>query len=219
MCAVCSRCKRFRPTYCARRLACFPSGVCAYRIGALVSSENVRTVAQFLRENVHVPLVVDPVVAVTLGGELRSDDELPSVLAHELLSLGAIVAPNLNEAAALTGLRVRTVDEMRIAGRRLLDLGARAAYVKGGHLHGEPTDVLVAPRRRARLYERAHRGLHARRRLHAGSRTGVRTRIGTRSGIRPRNPRVHTCARASLQRPCAAACRSRFEVRAKRRAR
>lgn len=127
------------------QLASLPDGVCAYRIGALVSSENVRTAARFLRENGQVPLVIDPVFAVTLGGELRSDDELPCVFARELLALGAIVTPNLSEAAALTHLPVRSVDDMRIAGRRLLDLGARAAYVKGGHLHGEPTDVLVAP--------------------------------------------------------------------------
>ena len=64
----------------------------------------------------------------------------------ELLPLAALVTPNLDEAAILTGETVSTVAEMELAGRRLLALGAASALVKGGHLEGDTmTDVLVTP--------------------------------------------------------------------------
>ena len=59
-----------------------------------------------------------------------------------LLPRAWLVMPNLEEAAHLTGRKVTTVVEMRDAARALVDLGARAALVKGGHLDGEAIDVL-----------------------------------------------------------------------------
>jgi hydroxymethylpyrimidine kinase/phosphomethylpyrimidine kinase len=118
--------------------------VSAFRIGALVSAANVRIVARFLRVPARsVPVVVDPVVSVTLGGELAIGDELVETLSSELLRLPVIVTPNIPEIAQLLDLRPRTPPEMTAAGRRFLERGARAAVVKGGHLAGEPVDVAV----------------------------------------------------------------------------
>lgn len=65
---------------------------------------------------------------------------------EELLPLAALVTPNLDEAEVLTGFEVRSPEAMERAGRLLLDLGAGAALVKGGHLTGDQlTDVLVTP--------------------------------------------------------------------------
>jgi len=55
-----------------------------------------------------------------------------------------LVMPNLDEAAALTGMEVKDVGAMREAAVRLCAMGARAALVKGGHLEGSATDVLYA---------------------------------------------------------------------------
>jgi hydroxymethylpyrimidine/phosphomethylpyrimidine kinase len=72
------------------------------------------------------------------------DATAEAVIRDELLPLALLVTPNLDEASILTGLPVRTPAEMAIAGRRLRDLGAQAALVKGGHLTGAMmTDVLV----------------------------------------------------------------------------
>ena len=56
----------------------------------------------------------------------------------------ALVTPNLEEAAALTGIDITGIDRMREAAARLCAMGARAALVKGGHLTGPATDVLYA---------------------------------------------------------------------------
>jgi hydroxymethylpyrimidine/phosphomethylpyrimidine kinase len=61
----------------------------------------------------------------------------------ELLPRAHIVTPNVPEAEALSGLTIRSVDDMRAAGERILKLGPRVVLVKGGHLDG-PESVDVA---------------------------------------------------------------------------
>jgi predicted fused transcriptional regulator/phosphomethylpyrimidine kinase len=70
------------------------------------------------------------------------DDEGKVVLRQELLPLASLVTPNLPEAAALAGMEVRTIEEMREAARRIRTYGAEAVLIKGGHLKGEPVDLL-----------------------------------------------------------------------------
>jgi hydroxymethylpyrimidine/phosphomethylpyrimidine kinase len=63
---------------------------------------------------------------------------------ERLVPLAAVVTPNAPELAALTGLEVRTVEELEAAGRALLARGARAVLAKGGHVPGEVvTDLLL----------------------------------------------------------------------------
>jgi hydroxymethylpyrimidine/phosphomethylpyrimidine kinase len=115
----------------------------ALKTGMLAEASLVRLVAKAIRENGWGPLVVDPVMVSTSGHQLLSEEAV-SVVRKVLLPLAAVVTPNLDEAALLTGLPVRDVADMETAGRALLADGAAAALVKGGHLGGdELTDILV----------------------------------------------------------------------------
>jgi hydroxymethylpyrimidine/phosphomethylpyrimidine kinase len=126
------------------QLDALPPGIAAYRVGALVSSENVRVVAEYVRARAErIPVIVDPVIRVTLGGALRADDSLLATLRDELLALPVIATPNVHEAADLTRLEIDTLDNMRHAAEAIVSGGARAALVKGGHREGEPIDVLA----------------------------------------------------------------------------
>lgn len=113
----------------------------AVRIGALVSSDAVRVAAAYVqRLPQQVPVVVDPVLSASLGGELAADDALETALSETLLTLPVIVTPNLIEASEL--LQTQTGDAQQWA-KAFVARGARAALVKGGHAQGEPTDVLA----------------------------------------------------------------------------
>ncbi|HEX5385854.1 MAG TPA: bifunctional hydroxymethylpyrimidine kinase/phosphomethylpyrimidine kinase [Gemmatimonadales bacterium] len=115
----------------------------ALKTGMLAEAGLVRLVAAAVRANGWRPLVVDPVMVSTSGHALLTA-EAAHTLRDELLPLAALVTPNLDEAAALTGHAVEDVAAMERAGADLLALGARAALVKGGHLAGDVvTDVLV----------------------------------------------------------------------------
>lgn len=87
------------------------------------------------------PLVVDPVMVASSGARLA---DRPVV--HALVRLFAeahIVTPNLDEVEVLLGFRPENPDDMVRAGQAILDRGARAALIKGGHLDGDPVDILV----------------------------------------------------------------------------
>ncbi len=126
------------------QLESLPSGVAAYRVGALISAENVRVLADFLRSRAGMCVVVDPVLGSSTGQALWTNaayiDELRDVLLH----LPVIVTPNLDEAALLLHQKpLRDREAMAAAGAQFVAGGARAALVKGGHLAGDPSDVLV----------------------------------------------------------------------------
>jgi len=114
----------------------------AVKIGMLGGADQVRAVAAALRKYAPPNIVLDPVLAST-GGVPLLDEEGRAALLTELMPLCDLVTPNLSEAAVLTGLSAYDPDTMRTAGDRLLSLGVRAALVKGGHLNGDPVDVLI----------------------------------------------------------------------------
>ena len=115
----------------------------ALKTGMLAEAGLVRLVARAIRENGWTPLVVDPVMVSTSGTRLLTT-EAEEVVREDLLPLAALVTPNLDEAAILTGRVVHDTSTMERAGTTLLRFGAGAALVKGGHLSGDTiTDVLV----------------------------------------------------------------------------
>jgi hydroxymethylpyrimidine/phosphomethylpyrimidine kinase len=59
----------------------------------------------------------------------------------ELLKRASVITPNIPEAEFLTGMEVKDVAGMKAAGQKLLEMGARAVIVTGGHLD-RPIDVL-----------------------------------------------------------------------------
>ena len=115
----------------------------ALKTGMLADVSLTRLVGKAIRERGWSPLVVDPVMVSTSGHRLLTA-EAEDVVRESLLPLAALVTPNLDEAAILTGRAVHDEASMQRAGETLLSFGAGAALVKGGHLAGEEiTDLLV----------------------------------------------------------------------------
>ena len=116
----------------------------AFKTGMLGSANIVNTVAQRIAEHKMRNYVLDPVMVATSGDRLL-DRDAETLIAQRLIPLAMLVTPNLNEAEILVENRVRTPEQMERAGRALVDLGAGAALIKGGHLSDTDTivDVLV----------------------------------------------------------------------------
>ena len=114
----------------------------ALKIGMLANGVNAQLVGNFLAGRAALPSVLDPVLHASSGMALI-DQAGFDFLRDRLLQQVTVVTPNLAEAAALTGLRVENVEEMKTAARRLLELGARAVVVTGGHLD-KAVDVFAA---------------------------------------------------------------------------
>jgi hydroxymethylpyrimidine/phosphomethylpyrimidine kinase len=114
----------------------------ACKTGMLATAELVRAVAAAIREHSLPGYVLDPVMVATSGDRLLDADAERTVV-EELLPLAALATPNLDEAALLAGFPVEDPAAMRRAAAVLVERGARAALLKGGHLRGdELVDVL-----------------------------------------------------------------------------
>ncbi|MEX1157622.1 MAG: bifunctional hydroxymethylpyrimidine kinase/phosphomethylpyrimidine kinase, partial [Thermomicrobiales bacterium] len=114
----------------------------AAKTGMLATAGIVRAIADVLAEYPDLPLVIDPVTHAKSGDALLAEDAV-SVLRELLIPRCAVVTPNLPEAAALVGFPVESEDEMLQAGLALLDAGAAAVVVKGGHRLDSADDLYL----------------------------------------------------------------------------
>jgi hydroxymethylpyrimidine/phosphomethylpyrimidine kinase len=130
-------------------------GADAVKIGMLHSAETVRAVAQAIDRHQLDRVVLDPVMVATSGARLI-DEEAIAVIVRELFPRTALVTPNLDEAALLVGRPLTTEEDMQAAAHALVEMGAPAALVKGGHLSGDTiTDVLLVRGETPRLLRSA----------------------------------------------------------------
>ncbi len=112
----------------------------AAKTGALGSAEMVEAVARAAAD-FQFPLVVDPVMVSKHGLSLLPS-AAASAIRERLLPRAFLITPNVPEAEALTGMAIRTLQDMREAACRMRDMGAHAVLIKGGHLEGDATDLL-----------------------------------------------------------------------------
>lgn len=107
--------------------------VSAVHIGMLGNGEIAGRVAEFLRKTRFPNVVLDPVLKSSSGAMLLDREGL-QVLVESILPLSDVMTPNVDEAALIAGVEVKTVDQMKLAADALLTMGARAVVVTGGHL-------------------------------------------------------------------------------------
>jgi hydroxymethylpyrimidine/phosphomethylpyrimidine kinase len=113
----------------------------ATKIGMLANREIVDAVADALERH-RLPHVVLDTVMVAKGGARLLDERAVGAIRSALLPLAEIVTANVPEAEALTGHALSDVEGLRRAARDMVQAGARAVIVKGGHLEGPAIDVL-----------------------------------------------------------------------------
>jgi hydroxymethylpyrimidine/phosphomethylpyrimidine kinase len=115
--------------------------IAAVKIGMLANRDNAAVVAEFLDRTALARVVLDPVAKPSSGGPELLDAEGLKFLREELIKRAAVITPNIEEAELLTGIEVRDLAGMKSAAQKLVEMGARAAIVKGGHME-KPIDVL-----------------------------------------------------------------------------
>jgi hydroxymethylpyrimidine/phosphomethylpyrimidine kinase len=120
--------------------------VAALKTGMLSSAQIIECVVDGIQKHGLRPLVVDPVMVAKSNARLLREDAVDA-LREKLIPLAEVVTPNLPEAEVLWGRPIRSREDRVLAGRAILDLGARAVVVKGGHSDADPVvDLLVSER-------------------------------------------------------------------------
>jgi len=132
--------------------------IAAVRIGMLGSGKVVKAVADFLSssptgatknraEKARLPnIVLDPILKSSSGADLLDRDGA-RLMIERLIPLAEVVTPNVDEAAFITGMKVRELDEMKAAAAKLHEMGAPAVVITGGHLE-KAIDLLSFTTRR-----------------------------------------------------------------------
>jgi hydroxymethylpyrimidine/phosphomethylpyrimidine kinase len=125
----------------ALMLDSFP--IAAAKTGMLFSARHVLAVADLVAVRRFPQLVVDPVMIASTGDPLLEPDAVRAYQ-EKLLPLARVVTPNLPEAEALLGRRIRSLDDLEAAACELARDFGTAVLLKGGHLEGEEcVDMLV----------------------------------------------------------------------------
>ena len=115
----------------------------AVKIGMVSSAALVEVIAERLAFYKAENVVVDPVMVATSGSSLMETDAI-DVLKARLLPLAAVTTPNIPEAEVLSGMTIRTQEDMQTAAGIIGEKHGCAVLVKGGHSVSDANDLLWA---------------------------------------------------------------------------
>ncbi len=107
--------------------------IAAVKIGMLGNRGNAVVIGEFLDAHKFAHVILDPVMKSSSGTELLDAGGVKYV-ATELMKRASVFTPNVPEAEVLTGLEIKDVSAMEAAARKLVEMGAQAVIVKGGHM-------------------------------------------------------------------------------------
>ena len=113
----------------------------AVKIGMVASSELIHVIAEKLRYYDAKNVVVDPVMVASSGSDLIKQEAVHT-LVRELLPVSTVVTPNIPEAQILSGLAIKTKEDMATAAKKMGDDYHCAVLLKGGHRINDANDLL-----------------------------------------------------------------------------
>jgi len=114
--------------------------IAAVKIGMLGTRANAVVVGEFLDAHPYTHVVHDPLMKSSSNSELLDATGIKYV-ATEFLKRSSVITPNVPEAEILTGITIKDVGDMEAAAKKLVEMGAKAVIVKGGHMD-KATDVV-----------------------------------------------------------------------------
>lgn len=115
----------------------------AVKIGMVSASALIEKIAEKLKEYNAKNIVVDPVMVATSGSKLISDDAIDA-LKQYLLPMACVLTPNIPEAEVLSGMEVKTEEDMIAAAKKISEDYHCAVLCKGGHQLNDANDLLYS---------------------------------------------------------------------------
>lgn len=130
------------------------TGVDAIKTGMLSTEEVIETAGNAIRQSALSTVVVDPVMVCKGDDEVLNPGTVDAMIQH-LLPSALVVTPNLFEAGQLAGTGTpKTLDDMKIAAKKIHAHGAKNVFIKGGKgLSGDTAADLLFDGETFTLYE------------------------------------------------------------------
>ncbi len=141
------------PEFLANQLDCIFTDIRpdAVKTGMVSSSALIEVIAQKLTQYKAENLVIDPVMVATSGAKLISDVAIET-LKGKLLGLATLITPNIPETQVLSGMDIRTAEDMERAAKAIYEAYGCAVLCKGGHQLNDANDLLYS-KEGARWYQ------------------------------------------------------------------
>ncbi len=115
----------------------------AIKIGMLSNAKVINAILKSLKKINVKKIILDPVMVAKGGARLISKKSV-KILREKLIKKVTLITPNIPEAEILTNQKIKSIDDMMIAGKKLLEMGANNVLIKGGHLKSRFTyDILL----------------------------------------------------------------------------
>lgn len=127
----------------------------AIKIGMLATKEIIETISELLPKN--IPLILDTVMVAT-SGDLLLEKNAVEALKSRLICKAFLVTPNIDEAEILAEMKIKSVEDMKTAAKKIKTFGCKNVLIKGGHLKTSDKkikNILLAENNRFYIIENA----------------------------------------------------------------
>lgn len=104
----------------------------AIKIGMVHTPLLVETIVNTFNKYPKIPIVFDPVMVATSGHRLIEEETIDTIV-EKLFPMADVITPNMDEASILAGMEVKTLEDMELAGKKILRSGCKNILLKGGH--------------------------------------------------------------------------------------
>lgn len=133
------------PEFVAKQIDCVFQDIVpdAVKIGMVSNSKIIDVIVDKLQEYKAKNIVVDPVMVSTSGSKLLSDEAM-EVLQNKLIKIADIITPNIPEAEVLSGMSIKSQEDMMEAAKKISIMLNGAVLIKGGHLVSDAIDLLYS---------------------------------------------------------------------------
>ncbi len=108
----------------------------AIKIGMLHSEKVVKEVIKSLLKIKVKKIILDPVM-IAKGGAKLINNKAIKILKEKLIKKVSLITPNIPEAEILTKMKIKNKEDMVLAAKKLINLGAKNVLIKGGHLNSK----------------------------------------------------------------------------------
>ncbi len=123
----------------------------AIKIGMLHSKKVINKVISALQKMKIKKIILDPVMVAKGGAKLISDQAI-QLMKKKFLKEIMLITPNIPEAEILSGVKIKTKDDMIIAAKKLIKLGVPNVLIKGGHLRSEKVEDVFMNRKEIKIF-------------------------------------------------------------------
>jgi len=124
----------------------------AIKIGMLHSKDVILAVIKSLKKINVKKIVLDPVMVAKGGTRLISNAAI-TFIKNDLIKKTLLITPNIPEAEILTGIKIKSTDDMIQAGKILIHFGAKNILIKGGHLKSNQMNDILLNKKMIRIFK------------------------------------------------------------------